>query len=219
MAEINEHKPIRVLIADDQPVVRQGLETFLLSMPDMEVVGMAADGQNAVDVYQREQVDVVLMDLVMPGMDGVQAIESIRARDPEARIVVLTSFQEDDRVQRALEAGAAGYLLKTSTAAELGAALRAAHAGRHPLSAEATEALIRVSRRKPQIGSDLTEREKEVLALIVKGASNQEIAEALVISAATAKFHVGNILSKLEAANRAEAVAIAIKSGLVVDEL
>lgn len=216
---MTEHQRIRVLIVDDQPVVRQGLETFLLSMPDMEVVGLASDGQQAVDLYQREQVDVVLMDLVMPQMDGVQAIESICALDSRARIVVLTSFQEDDRVQRALEVGAAGYLLKSSTAAELGEALRSAYAGRHPLSAEATAALIRASRREPRVGEDLTEREREVLAWIARGASNQEIAEALVISAATAKFHVGNILSKLEAANRAEAVAIAIKSGLVEDEL
>ncbi|MFP3853426.1 MAG: response regulator [Anaerolineales bacterium] len=207
--------PIRVLVVDDQPVVRRGIETFLMTMEDIELVGQAKDGAEAIEQYLKLQPDVTLMDLVMPGMDGLSALQAIRQKDSEARLLVLTSFQEDDRIQHALEAGASGYLLKNCSSSQLGDAIRASSRGQSALSPEATEALIRSTRRGPSPGHDLTERELEVLALMVEGASNSEIADQLIISPATAKFHVSNILSKLAADNRAEAVAIAIRAEIV----
>lgn len=208
-------KPIRVMIVDDHAVVRSGLTTFLLAFDDLELAGEARDGEEAVRVCTQTQPDVILMDLVMPGMDGAAATQAVRQCCPHTQVVILTSFNEEGLVQRALQAGAIGYLLKDVEADELAGAIRAAHAGRPTLAPEATQALIHAAGQLPKPGYDLSEREREVLALIVKGLNNIEIAERLIISRSTVKYHVSSILSKLGVANRAEAVALAVQHHLV----
>ncbi len=208
-----ETTPIRVLVVDDHAVVRGGLRLFLMAHDDLELVGEAGSGEQALALCAETRPDVVLMDLVMPGMSGVAAIRLMRERDPEVKVIALTSFPEDDLVRAALSAGAMSYLLKNISASNLAAAIRAAHAGQPILAPEATQALLRQA-PAPRIGQDLTPREGEVLALLVQGLSNADIAERLVISESTAKFHVSNILSKLHASSRAEAVAIAMQSNL-----
>jgi NarL family two-component system response regulator LiaR len=206
---------IRVMIVDDHAVVRSGLTAFLSAYPDLELVAEAASGARAVELCRTVTPDVVLMDLVMPGMDGVETTRAIRALRPDAQVLALTSFIEDDLVSRAMRAGAIGYLLKNVSHVQLADAIRAAHAGRPTLSPEATRALIEAARRPPPPGSDLTEREREVLALMVEGLSNPGIAERLVISESTAKTHVGHIISKLGASSRTEAAALAVRNKLV----
>ena len=208
-------EPIQVMVVDDHAVVRSGLRFFLLSCDDIELVAEAASGQEAIDLCQQTPPDVVLMDMVMPGMDGVEATQAILEKHPQTKVIALTSFQEGNLVQRALQAGAIGYLLKDVPIDELAAAIRAAHAGRSTISPEAAQALVKVTTQMPPLGEDLTDRQREVLALIVEGLSNNEIAERLVISLATARYHVSTILSKLGAANRAEAAALAIKNKLI----
>ncbi len=200
---------------DDHEVVRKGLRFSLLAFDDLELVGEAANGEEALRVCAELQPDVVLMDLRMPGMGGAEATQALLRDHPEVKVIALTSFQEGTRVQQALQAGAIGYLLKDVGADELAQAIRAAHAGRSTISPEAVKALVEAAMAKPDIGHDLTARELDVLALLVEGLGNAEIAERLVISHHTARYHVSSILSKLGAANRAEAAALAVKLGLV----
>jgi two-component system, NarL family, response regulator LiaR len=211
---------IRVLIVDDHAVVRSGLGAFLSVYEDLELVGEAGGGAQAIKICAEICPDVVLMDLVMPDVDGATATRAIRGACPETQVIALTSFREDDLVQGALQAGAIGYLLKNVSADELAAAIRAAHAGRPTLSPEATQALIRATTHPTQPaafqpGDDLTVRERGILALMVEGLSNPQIADRLVVSNSTVKFHVSNILMKLGVATRTEAVVMAIQRKLV----
>jgi NarL family two-component system response regulator LiaR len=212
---MSEVGTIRVMLVDDHAVVRSGLAAFLLAFDDLELVGDAADGEEALRKCGEVRPDVVLMDLVMPGLDGASAARAIREDFPEIQVVALTSFMNEEFVTSALEAGAIGYLLKNVSAEELAEAIRSAHAGRPTLSPEATHALIQSTRKSSHPRYELTERELEVLALMVGGLSNPEIAERLVVTRSTIKFHVSNILSKLGVSSRVEAVALALQHDLV----
>lgn len=212
---MSDERPIQVLLVDDHRMVREGLAVFLQVADDLELAGEAEDGAEAVELCARLQPDVVLMDLKMPRMDGATATRLITERFPGIRVIALTSFQEEGLVERALHAGAISYLLKNVTAEALGEAIRSAAAGRATLAPEAAQDLVRSATKGPQPGSDLTPREREVLGLMVRGSSNKEIAQALVVSQSTAKFHVSRILAKLGASGRTEAVTIALHHGLV----
>ncbi len=215
LSGVDSEDRIRVLIVDDHALVHSGLRYFLLAFEDLDLVGDATSGEEALELCARLQPDVVLMDLMMPGMDGATAIQTIRRKWPEIRVIALTNFQDAELVRGALEAGATGYLLKNVTADELAAAIRAAHTGRPTLAPEATQALIQTVQRETGPGFDLTPRELEVLELMVHGLSNADIAERLVIGLSTVKFHVSNILSKFDVSSRAEAVAVALEHDLV----
>jgi NarL family two-component system response regulator LiaR len=210
-----ESKPIRVMLVDDHAVVRSGLSAFLMVYPDLELVGEAESGEEAVARAALLQPDVILMDLVMPGMDGVAATRAIRQKYPHIQIVALTSYKDDNLVQGALQAGAIGYLLKNVSATELVSAIRSAHARRMTLSSEAAQALVQSASQTVPASDDLTERERDVLRLMVDGLSNAEIAERLVVSPSTVKFHVGNIFTKLGVDNRVAAVSLALQRKLV----
>ena len=210
-------KMIRVLVVDDHAVVRQGIRALLATETDIEVVGEAENGREAVAEAEGLQPDVILMDLVMPEMDGIEAIGRITARQLEARILVLTSFAADDKVFPAIKAGALGYLLKDSSPEELVAAIHQVHRGEsslHPTIARKLLQELSQPPDKPPTLDPLTEREVEVLKLVAQGRSNQEIAEALVISEATARTHVSNILHKLHLASRTQAALYALREGL-----
>jgi len=207
--------PIRVLIADDHPVVRQGLRTFLESRDGIEVVGEAADGEQAVEATLAHRPDVVLMDLEMPGLDGIGAIRRLGTLGTAAKVIVLTGFGNDERVFPALAAGAAGYLLKDVDPAELEAAIRNVHRGDAGLHPRIAARLLReLSQPAKQGNGPLTPREQEVLALLAEGRSNREIARALGVSEKTVKTHVSNILAKLGLADRTQAALYAVRAGL-----
>jgi len=206
---------IRLLIVDDHAVMRTGLKLFLMAFDDLDLVGEAASGEEAVQVCDQVHPDVVLMDLAMPGMDGASATRIIRRQYPDIQVIVLTNFQDVELVQQALQAGAIGYLLKNVSADDLATAIRAAHAGRSTLAPEATQALVQATMQGQTLDYDLTPREQEVLSWMAKGLSNPEIADELTVSTVTVKFHVSNILSKLGATSRTEAVAVAIQRGLI----
>jgi NarL family two-component system response regulator LiaR len=207
--------PIRVMIVDDHAMVRRGLAAFLKANVDLELVGEAGNGQEALLMCERLRPDVILMDLLMPEMDGMACTRMIRDRYPTIQVIALTSFQEKSLVQEALQAGAISYLLKNVSADALAEAIRAAYVGRSILAPEATQVLIQTARQDPDPVYDLTPREHEVLVLLVEGLTNPEIAERLVVSRSTAKAHVSHILSKLGVSNRAEAVALALRHKLV----
>ena len=206
---------IRVMLVDDHTMVRRGLATFLKVYDDLELVGEAANGEAAVQLCAQVLPDVVLMDMVMPDADGVTATHAIRQQYPEVQVIALTSFKDKDLVQNALQAGAIGYLLKDVSADDLAQAIRAAHAGRATLSPEAAQALVQAAAQPPTPGRDLTERERDVLILMVEGLNNTQIADRLVVSPSTIKSHVSHILAKLGVASRTEAAALAVRHGLV----
>jgi NarL family two-component system response regulator LiaR len=212
-------EPIAVLIVDDHPLVRQGIRTYLETQRDLVIAGEAASGQEAVDLVTDALPDVVLMDLVMPGMDGVEATRRIRRTSPRTQVVVLTSYHEDAHIFPALKAGALSYLLKDVGPEELAAAVRAAARGEavvHPrVAARLVEELRGARDEAPNVFAELSDREMEVLRLIADGRSNAEIAEHLVISERTVKGHVSNILSKLHLADRTQAAVFAWREGVV----
>jgi two-component system, NarL family, response regulator LiaR len=207
--------PIKVMIVDDHPIVRGGLKKMLPVFDDLELTGEAENGQAALACLHQNVPDVILMDILMPVMNGILATRAILAQYPQVKIIMLTSFPTDDLIQEALEAGAIGYLLKNAPIDMIAGAIRSAYAGQSTLAPEATNALVRSRAFPPKPGSDLSKRELEVLALIAEGLSNEEIAERLVISPSTARQHVSACILKLGASNRAQAAALAVKHGLV----
>jgi NarL family two-component system response regulator LiaR len=206
---------IRVMLVDDHNVVRSGLATFLRAYEDLELVGEAKNGLEAVHLCPQKKPDVILMDLMMPVMDGIAATRAILADYPEIKIIAMTSFEDEELVNGVLAAGAISYLLKNVTSDELAKAIREAVTGRSTLSPEAARVLIQATRPTKQPLYDLTEREREVLNLVVQGQSNQQIADSMIISLATVKAHMSSILSKLQVSSRAEASAYAIKHKIV----
>jgi NarL family two-component system response regulator LiaR len=207
--------PIRILLVDDHAVVRSGLSRFLMVNKDMELVGEASDGAEAIQMAAKLHPDIILMDLKMPGMDGITATREILNLAPQTKIIALTSFSEQNMVQGALQAGAIGYLQKNVTAAELANAIHSAYIGRMTLSPEAAQTLARSVTQSHLPGNELTERERDVLRCMVEGLNNNEIADKLVISLGTVKFHVSNIFRKLGVASRVEAVKLAIEQKIV----
>jgi len=205
---------IRVMIVDDHAVVRSGLGAFFAVFPDLELIGEAENGAEAVVRCGLLKPDVILMDLIMPGTDGVTATRQIKMNFPDVKVIALTSFQEDDLIQGALQAGAIGYLMKNVTARDLAAAIRSAHAGKMTLSPEAAQILVQ-SRLQAQEFEALTDREREVLKLMVDGLNNAEIADRLTVSLSTVKYHISNILGKLGVENRVSAVTLAIQKKII----
>ena len=206
---------INVLLVDDHEMVRLGVSSYLSIQEDIEVIGEAENGKIGYEKALSLRPDVILMDLVMDEMDGIEATKAILADWPEAKIIIVTSFIDDEKVYPAIEPGAAGYLLKTSTAHEIADAIRATQRGERVLEPEVTTKMMdRLTNRTPILHDDLTNREKEVLLLIAEGKSNQEIADELFITLKTVKTHVSNILSKLEVEDRTQATIYAFKHGL-----
>jgi NarL family two-component system response regulator LiaR len=206
---------IRVMLADDHDMVRKGLRVLLEQFEDLEIVGEAKDGHAAVDLCRHFYPHVLLLDIIMPRQDGIEALIQIRQYCPETQVIALTSFGDTDTVQKAIKAGAIGYLMKNVSGDELANAIRKASQGQSTLSPEAAQVLIRATTQPLQLGHDLTERERGVLALMKEGLNNREIGERLVISSSTVKNHVSSILSKLGTVSRTQAVAVAVEHGLI----
>lgn len=212
---MNTNSSIRVVIVDDHTILREGLIAILGAQPDLELVGEAENGEHAVQICTLTQPDVVIMNLMMPIMDGITATSLIRERSPHTQILILTAHTDEHLVQQSLSAGALSYIIKTTTSDALINAIRAAKQRVSTLAPEARLALIHRNNTLPEIGDDLTEREQEVLILLAEGMSNHEIAQQLHISYSTVQFHVGHILSKLGATNRVQAAALAIRNKIV----
>jgi NarL family two-component system response regulator LiaR len=212
---MTDGKRIRILLADDHDMVRRGLAVFLQAFPDMQLVGEAADGVEAIEQCQKVHPDVVLMDVMMPGMDGIEATRRIRAQYPYVQVLMLSSSNDEDLVKSAIQAGAIGYVLKDISTNEMADALRNAAQGHSTLSPAATQALVAATARPPEPEYHLTERELELLRLLVDGLSNSEIADRLTISLSTVKFHISSILNKLGVSSRTEAAVLALEKHLV----
>ena len=208
-------KPIRVMLVDDHAMVRRGLATFLTVFDDLQLAGEAESGEAAVQLCAEVMPDVVLMDMMLPGMDGAAATRAIKERFPKTQVIALTSFKDGELIKTALEAGAIGYLLKDVSADDLVLAIRAARSGRSTLSPEAAQALVQTAHQPPAPGLDLTEREREVLALMIEGLNNTQIAGRLTVSPSTIKSHVSSILSKLGVTSRTEAVTLALRKHIL----
>lgn len=210
-------EPIRVMIVDDHSVVRRGLAAYLDDEPDLELAGQASDGREAIDLCGEAQPHIVLMDLVMPELSGVDATRMIRQRWPHVKVIALTSFHQQDLVRDALSAGAVSYLLKNVSGRDLAESIRAAHQGRSTLAPEALRALVHTEEAVPGSAHTLTPRERDVLDLLVERLTNAEIARRLGVSRSTVKVHVSNILSKLGVSRRGEAIGMAIQLGFLGD--
>ncbi len=206
---------IRIVIVDDHPTVRFGLQAILSDFDEFQVVALAESGSQALRVCQQQQPDVILMDLAMPQMDGIEATRQVREICPNSRVLILTSSENDMDVAQALEAGATGYLLKNAGIKELASAILAAHAGKRSMSPEALEGLIRVKTNPPPLEEPLSEREREILILLTQGLSNGQIALELSLAVSTVKFHLGSLYKKLNVYSRAEAVVKAFEQNLV----
>jgi NarL family two-component system response regulator LiaR len=214
---MNAPKPIRIFIAEDHAIVRKGVRTLLSLDKDLEVVGEAANGREAVEKVRELDPDVILMDLVMPELDGIQAIQQIKAHRPDARVLVLTSFATDEKIFPAIKAGALGYLLKDTDPAELAKAIRQVNAGEfslHPIIARKVLEELNLSPKHPSLDQPLTGREVEILRRVAQGKSNRQIADELVISLGTVRTHLSNILGKLHLASRTQATLYALREGL-----
>jgi len=208
-------KPIRVMVVDDHTMVRRGLATFLNIYDDLQLAGEAETGPAAIQLCGEILPDVILMDMAMPDMDGASTTHTIRRMFPQVQILALTSFKDGSLIKKALEAGAIGYLIKDVSADDLARAIRAAHDGRATLSPEAAQALVETENQLPAPGLDLTERERDVLALMIEGLNNTQIAGRLTVSPSTIKSHVSNILAKLGVSSRTEAVTLALRNGIL----
>jgi NarL family two-component system response regulator LiaR len=213
-AASSDTKPIRVMLVDDHLMVRDGLRVFLSVYDDIEVVAEAEDGKQAIALCAQDQPDVILMDILMPDVDGPTATAGIRKAFPQVQVIALTSFLEEDLVRRALQAGANGYLLKDVHPDKLAQAIRDAHEGRPTIASAAAQVLVQATMQPAPVGADLTPRERQVLALLAEGRTNKQIAEALTVSSGTVRLHVSNILSKLGVSNRTEAARLALQHNL-----
>ena len=212
---ISSSQPIRVMLVDDHTMVRKGLATILKVFDDLQLVGEAENGAEAIQLCGEVLPDVILMDMVMPEMDGATATRAICQKYPQVKVIALTSFKEGELIKNALEAGAIAYVLKDVSADDLVRAIHAAHAGRATLSPEAAQSLVETANQPPTPGLDLTEREREVLALMVEGLNNTQIAGRLTVSPSTVKSHVSNVLAKLGVASRTEAVTLALRNHII----
>ena len=212
---MNASRPIRVLIVDDHPLAQSGMRNFIAAFPDLVLIGAAGSGEDAVALVERDLPDVILMDLLLPEMSGVEATRIIKGRHPNVQVVALTSSPDSELVKQALQAGAISYLLKNVSALDLVQAIRAAYAGRSVLAPEATAALVQTVRTGPELGKDLSAREREVLQLVAQGLSNAQVAAQLSISRSTVKFHLASIFSKLGVTNRPELIALAYQQHLI----
>jgi NarL family two-component system response regulator LiaR len=212
---ISPSQPIRVMLVDDHTMVRRGLVTFLKVFDDLQLAGEAESGEAAIQLCAEILPDVILMDLVLPAMDGATATRAIRQQFPQVQVIALTSFKEMELIKNALAAGAIGYLLKDVSADELARAIRAAHFGRATLCPEAIQTLVEIENQQPAPAIDLTKREREVLTLMIEGLNNTQIAGRLTVSPSTVKSHVSNILSKLGASSRTEAVTLVLRNRII----